>query len=342
MVYISVRGRIWLQAEAANMVESVGNYVKHRRVPVLIKDGSSYLTFFVPAISGESIAHSYQILLAEELERVNEDVCDLCKRGIFLKSTNKEVYKEVVKKEPPEAKVKKDIMSVAKEIEESIVKNCGVEDVGGFLYAGNPNVKRTSNFLTGYMIPVKEVLKILSIDPQLHSRYALGTKFVQASEGVAGQRKEAAGQTIYYVELSSALFGFSFDLDTKFIGKYTFHFDNYGNSIVDEKKIKNRIVASFEALKRFLIEFPVGAKRTRFNPLEIKWESIAIAVSNDIWTMPSSFTQDYIARGTSKKSSINYGTTIHAYAEDGCAADKCYSTAEEAIISAINDAKGRI
>ena len=88
MVYVSVRGRIWLQAEAANMVESVGNYVKHRRVPVLIKDGSSYLTFFVPAVSGESIAHSYQILLAEELRRVNEEVCDLCKRGIFLKSTN--------------------------------------------------------------------------------------------------------------------------------------------------------------------------------------------------------------------------------------------------------------
>jgi CRISPR-associated protein Csa2 len=335
MVYISVRGRIWLQAEAANMVESVGNYVKHRRVPVLIKDGSSYLTFFVPAISGESIAHSYQILLAEELERVNEEVCGLCKRGIFLKSTNEEVYKETVKKEPPKIKVKGDMISAAKEIEESIVKNCGVEDVGGFLYAGNPNVKRTSNFLTGYMVPVKEVLKVLSIDPQLHSRYALGTKFVQAGEG-------AAGQMIYYVELSSALFSFSFDLDTKFIGKYTFHSDNYGNSIVDANKIKNRIVASFEALKRFLIEFPVGAKRTRFNPSEIKWESIAIAVSNDIWTMPSSFTQDYIARGTSKKSSINYGTTIHAYAEDGCAADKCYSTAEEAIISAINDAKGRI
>jgi len=335
MVYISVRGRIWLQAEAANMVESVGNYVKHRRVPVLIKDGSSYLTFFVPAISGESIAHSYQILLAEELERVNEEVCGLCKRGIFLKSTNEEVYKETVKKEPPKIKVKGDMISAAKEIEESIVKNCGVEDVGGFLYAGNPNVKRTSNFLTGYMVPVKEVLKVLSIDPQLHSRYALGTKFVQAGEG-------AAGQMIYYVELSSALFSFSFDLDTKFIGKYTFHSDNYGNSIVDANKIKNRIVASFEALKRFLIEFPVGAKRTRFNPSEIKWESIAIAVSNDIWTMPSSFTQDYIARGTSKKSSINYGTTIHAYAEDGCAADKCYPTAEEAIISAINDAKGRI
>jgi CRISPR-associated protein Csa2 len=335
MVYVSVRGRIWLQAEAANMVESVGNYVKHRRVPVLIKDGSSYLTFFVPAVSGESIAHSYQILLAEELRRVNEEVCDLCKRGIFLKSTNEDVYKEVVKSEPPKIKGKGDMMNVAKEIEESIVKNCGVEDIGGFLYAGNPNVKRTSNFLTGYMVPVKEVLKVLSIDPQLHSRYALGTKFVQAGEG-------AAGQMIYYVELSSALFSFSFDLDTKFIGKYTFHFDNYGNLIIDVNKIKNRITASLDALKRFLIEFPVGAKRTRFNPSEVKWESIAIAISDDIWTMPSSFTQDYIVRGVNKKSSISYNTIIHAYAEDGCTADKCHSTAEEAVISAINDAKGRI
>lgn len=334
MVYVSVRGRIWLQAEAANMVESVGNYVKHRRVPVLIKERGSYLMFFVPAISGESIAHSYQVILAEELGKFNEEVCSLCKKGIFLKSTNEDVYKEVVGKEPPKAK-KEESMRAAKEIEESIIRNCAVEDIGGFLYAGNPNVKRTSNFSTGYMVPVREALTVLSIDPQLHSRYALGTKFVQAGEG-------AAGQMIYYVELSSALFSFAFDIDTRFIGKYTFYSDGYGSSVIDSSKIKNRVLASFNALKRFLIEFPVGAKRTRFNPSDVRWESIAIAVSNDIWTMPSSFVEDYIVRSMSKKSSINYNTVIHAYAEDGCKADKCYSTAEEAIVSAINDASSRL
>jgi len=336
MVYVSVRGRIWLQAEAANMVESVGNYVKHRRVPILIKEKGSYLMFFVPAISGESVAHSYQVILAEELKKFKEEVCGLCEKGIFLKSTNEDVYKEVVGREPPKAGSKKEeSMRAAKEIEESIIKNCGVEDIGGFLYAGNPNVKRTSSFSTGYMVPVKEALTVLSIDPQLHSRYALGTKFVQAGEG-------AAGQMIYYVELSSALFSFAFDIDTRFVGRYTFYSDGYGKLVIDESKIKNRVSASFNALKRFLIEFPVGAKRTRFNPSDVRWESIAIAVSDDIWTMPSSFVEDYIMRGVSKKSSVSYNTVIHAYAEEGCKADKCYSTAEEAIVSAINDASGRL
>jgi CRISPR-associated autoregulator, Csa2 family len=53
--------------EALNMTESVGNYVKHRRVPVMLReDDGVYSVYFVPAISGESIAHALQALLAEE------------------------------------------------------------------------------------------------------------------------------------------------------------------------------------------------------------------------------------------------------------------------------------
>jgi len=332
MVFVSVRGRIWLQAEAANMVESIGNYVKHRRVPIMIKEQSSWLTFFVPAISGESIAHNYQVLLAEEL-RKNNDVCKYCEKGVFLKSTNAEVYKEVIGKNPPKSS-KKDQLDDVMEIERSIISNCGVEDIGGFLYAEQPNVKRTSTFSTGYLIPVREALKIVSIDPQLHSRYALGTKFVKAGEG-------AAGQMIYYVELSSALFSFSFDLDTKYIGKYTFHVDEYGKNIISIEKIGKRVIASLEALKRLLSEFPVGAKRTRFNPSDLRWDSIAIAVSDEVWTMPSSFTQNYMERAMMKKSKISCNTMIHAYAEEDCKADKCYKTAEEAIADSIEDAKRR-
>lgn len=336
MVYISIRGRIWLQAEAANMVESVGNYVKHRRVPILVKDGTSYLTFFVPAISGESIAHCYQTILSEQLLKLDEEVCDFCKKGVFIKSTNAEVYKEAFKKDAPKAGKKiNETMEAIDEIERSIVSGCGVEDVGGFLYAENPNVKRTSNFLVGYMVPVREALRGVSLDPQLHSRYALGTRFVQAGAG-------AAGQMIYYVELSSAIFNFSFDLDTKFIGKYTFHFDNYGKTIINTDKIKKRAIAALNALQHLIIEFPIGAKRTRFNPSDVRWESLAIAVSDDVWTMPSSFVQDYIEKGSSKKTKIDYNTTIYAYAEEMQKVDKWYPIPEHAIIEAINDAKGRI
>lgn len=338
MVYVSVRGRIWLQAEAANMVESVGNYVKHRRVPIMIRDGSKYVTFFVPSISGESIAHAYQTILAEELKKQQVRVCNYCEKGIFLKSTRGDLYEEVTKNKPPKvgekAKVA-ELMTAVDAIESNIVKNCGVEDVGGFLYAENPNVKRTSSFLTGYMVPVKEALSVISIEPQLHSRYALGTKFVAPEEG-------AAGQMIYYVEVSSAVFSFAFDLDTKYIGKYTFHIEKYGTPIVSQEEIIRRAKASLDALGRLLIEFPVGAKRTRFNPADIRWESIAIAVSDNVWTMPSSFVRDYLERALAKKNKVNYNTVIHAYTEEECRADKCYRTPEEAVTNSISDAKGRI
>ena len=345
-MYVSVRGRIWLEAEALNMVESVGNYVKHRRVPIVVSEGGNFLTFFVPAISGESVAHAYQTILAEEMGKVKEKVCKYCQKGIFLKSSSKEVYQDVIGEKPPEAANKKkneksEVVGkkseVVGKIESSIVSNCGVEDVGGFLYAENPNVKRTSSFYTGYMVPVREGLKVLSIDPQLHSRYALGTKFVGAGEG-----ESTSGQRIYYVELSSGLFAFSFDLDTKFIGKYTFNVDQYGQDIVQTDSAKKRTQAAIEALRRLLLEFPVGAKRTRFNPAEVRWDSLSLAVSNDVWTMPSSFVGDYMARALSKKSSVNYGTNIYSYAESECKGDKCYPTPEETVSNAINDALGRL
>lgn len=338
-MYVSVRGRIWLEAEALNMVESVGNYVKHRRVPIVVSEGGNFLTFFVPAISGESVAHAYQTILAEEMGKVKEKVCKYCQKGIFLKSSSKEVYQDVIGEKPPEAanKNKNEKGEVVGKIESSIVSNCGVEDVGGFLYAENPNVKRTSSFYTGYMVPVREGLKVLSIDPQLHSRYALGTKFVGAGEG-----ESTSGQRIYYVELSSGLFAFSFDLDTKFIGKYTFNVDQYGQDIVQTDSAKKRTQAAIEALRRLLLEFPVGAKRTRFNPAEVRWDSLSLAVSNDVWTMPSSFVGDYMARALSKKSSVNYGTNIYSYAESECKGDKCYPTPEETVSNAINDALGRL
>jgi CRISPR-associated protein Csa2 len=198
MVFVSIRGRVLLNVEALNMTESIGNYVKHRRVPVV--SPKTYTTYFVPAISGESIAHGYQVVLAKIAQDMGLPVCKLCKKGIFLKSTNEKVIEHAFGTNVP---------SSEKELEETVIKNCIVEDIGGFLYAhGGRNVKRTSNFSTGYMIPVNEAIESVVIEPQLHSRYALGTEFVKRSgEGLAGQM-------IYYVEIASAPYTFSFDLDT--------------------------------------------------------------------------------------------------------------------------------
>ncbi|MDI9611029.1 MAG: hypothetical protein QFX36_06850 [Archaeoglobales archaeon] len=86
-MFVSIRGSVLLNVEALNMTESVGNYVKHRRVPVILPS-NGYTTLFVPAISGESIAHGFQALLAEVAKKNNLPVCKLCEKGIFLKSTN--------------------------------------------------------------------------------------------------------------------------------------------------------------------------------------------------------------------------------------------------------------
>ncbi len=323
-----------LNAEALNMTESVGNYVKRRRVPVMIPVEGGYGLFFVPAISGESIAHKYQELLAQEALRMGLPVCRLCERGIFLKSANDDVVKFAFPKVSfPDKQVKgakgkkEDNPDFEYEFEKNVISNCVVEDVGGFLYAparGGKNVKRTSNFLTGYMIPVKEALENVVIDPQLHSRYALGTQFVKD--------QEQAGQMIYYVELTSAPYTFSFDLDTKFLGAISFDVERAGERVVDDKEYKRRVEASLNALAKLIIEAGFGAKRTRFMPSG-EWESLVIAVSDDTWTVPSSFSKDYIERAKKKAERISYNTKLFIYPE---------KQLEEVVTEAVEEALSRL
>ena len=301
MVYVSVRGRIWLEAEAANMVESVGNYTKHRKVPVVVEEENRYATYLVPSISGESIAHTYQSLLAKRLIGIKEPVCKYCSQSIFLKSANCDILRESFSEKLKDADCKKLDETT---IENTVIENCAVEDIGGFLYAStNKNVKRTSSFMAGYMIPVREALATSSVEPQLHSRYALGTKVM------------SEGQMIYYVELGSAVYTFSFDITTESIGKVTFNSENYMKKIITDESIKTRSCAALDALKELLLEFPVGAKRTRFIPNE-GWESIAIAVSDDVWTVPSSFVSSYIDEAKKKLEKYGANTKLYYYPDE--------------------------
>ncbi|MEM2178970.1 MAG: type I-A CRISPR-associated protein Cas7/Csa2 [Candidatus Methanomethylicaceae archaeon] len=315
-IFLSIRGRVLLNVEALNMTESIGNYVKHRRVPILVPEENGFTTYFVPAISGESIAHGFQKVLAEEGIRNSIPVCNLCKNGIFLKSTNKGVVKEAFKdKEVPSSE----------KLEEFIIKNCLVEDIGGFLYAEEENIKRTSNFFVGYMVPVKEALGNVVIESQLHSRYALGTPFVKGKE---------KGQMIYYVELSSAVYTFSLDLDTTYISRLTFSYKSAGEHVLEENERKKRLEVTLDSLKIFLLEQMFGAKKTRFLPVG-EWESIVIAVSDRVWTVASPFSNKYIENTLKKKEKVDYNTKLFVY-------EKEKVTFEETIINAINEAKNRI
>jgi len=296
-IFLSIRGRILVNVEALNMTESVGNYVKHRRVPVIMP--GTYTTYFVPAVSGESIAHGYQAVLAEEAEKNGIPVCNLCKKGYFLKSTNDKVFESSFGIKPPDSEA---------DFERTVISKCLVEDVGGFLYApraGGKNVKRTSNFFVGYMIPTKESLEGTVIEPQLHSRYALGTPFVE---------REQMGQMLYYVELSSAVYAFSFDLDSKFIGRTTFVLEKAGEPVTFRQgdSREKRISVSINAVSNFLRETLFGAKRTRFLPV-VDWESMIMALSDDVWTTPSPFTTNYTENSLRKLEKTNENTKLFIY-----------------------------
>ncbi len=299
-VFVSIRSRVAIGVEALNMTESVGNYVKHRRVPVMLReDDGNYSVYFVPAISGESIAHALQAIIADECNQTGVKrssslpICKLCGKGIFLKSSNKEILSEAI---PAASKYDGDI-------EELVIKNCVVEDIGGFLYAEEANVKRTSNFYTGYMIPTQEALRTAIIEPQLHSRYALGTKFVT---------KKDKGQMLYYVELASSIYTFSLDIDTRYIGKVTFNVERAGTPVVSEAERRDRIHVLLDSVKRLLVENSFGAKRTRFLPV-IDWESMVIAVSDRPWTVPTPFTTSYIERAQKKRERINSNTDLYVF-----------------------------
>jgi len=320
-IFLSIRGRVSLNVEALNMTESVGNYTKHRRVPIVLReDDGSYSVYFAPAISGESIAHGYQTVLSEIASANQIKVCNLCKQGIFLKSTNSKVYNEAFNV--------KEVPNSGYEIEKSIVQNCVVEDIGGFLFAEKQNVKRTSNFYVGYMIPVKEAVRSTTIEAQLHTRYALGTKFVSGDVG------ETRGQMIYYVELSSAPYTFSFDLDTRFISKLSFEQGHVGEIAVNEEERKRRLGIALDSIKTFIGEFMFGAKKTRFLPV-IEWESLVIAVSDKTWTVPSPLTNRYIELAKEKLKAVSYNTKLFIFDGTG---ENFY----QVLNNAIEEAKNRL
>jgi len=354
-VFVSVRGRVILNAEALNMTESVGNYVRHRRVPVVMRRGAEYVTIHVPAVSGEAVAHGYQELLAKEALSKGLNVCGLCSKGIFLKSTTLDVVQyahgdqvvdivieknQLTKKKGKERKA--EILKIAHEFEKTIIANCTVEDVGGFLYAARRDrlenkgkiavkqVKRTSNFYVGYMIPVAEGLEAAVTEAQLHSRYALGTEFVEAEEGERG-----VGQMIYYVEIASAPYTFSFDLDTRYVGRTTFVTTHAGEPAVSKEERVERIKAALNALKRLVLELGFGAKKTRFLPT-VEWESLVVAVSDNVWTVPSPFSANYVEAAKKKLSLISENTKLHVY-EAGKE-----KTLEEVLEEAIKDAVSRV
>jgi CRISPR-associated protein Csa2 len=267
-MFVSIGIRFEANVEALNMVETAGNYSKHRRVPYIIEDKDLLKIVYVPAISGESLAHAYQEILAEEAIIEDQKVCEKCARGELLKSMDdKNVAEKFNGKELPDNAI---------QLEEGIVKNCTVEDIGGFLYAGKPPVKRTSAFQISYALPIKKMAIYSTVEPQLHVRQAIIVKKDEKkTEG-------AAEQMIYYIETGTAIYAFVFNLDLRAIGASAIT----GKWIISKEELKARRRVAIRSLVRMLSSAQFGAKLSRFLPMG-GVVSLAVSVTEKPFTITS-------------------------------------------------------
>ena len=254
--------RVLLDAEALNMVESVGNYTRHRRAPLVVVERGGYIIRYVPAISGEALAHGYQQILAELAAGEGLPVCGSCRRGEFLKHDMDEHFGD--------AEWERRVIKLAKEgrpheAEKTLIENCVVEDVGGFLYAAG-NVKRTSKIHFGYALPAREFYQASAIEPQFHVRHAPTTLQRQKQEkekkkGEAGEGQSVSGQMIYYVETASAVYAIGGMLELSGIGVTAFEKREEVGGGAEKRR-----AAALKALLYMLDNQAYGAKRTRFLP----------------------------------------------------------------------------
>jgi CRISPR-associated protein Csa2 len=267
---LSLSVRVLINAEALNMAESVGNYTRHRKAPIALSVGDGYSVVYVPAVSGESLAHSYQQLLTQIAKTRNLPVTKMDELGYYLKFSSNDIVrtwygddlaKVISKSSQVDVSTWLGKASLA-DIEKLFLKASVVADVAGFLYTDR-QVKRTSAIRFSYMLPAIDSIEKggVSIVPQLHTRYA------------PPEPKVERAQELFYVESGSALYTFTAELIASDISRL------YYSSIPDpelEKQKIERVKAAVDALIALVDGMLFGAKRSRYSPL---WDVKSIVVS---------------------------------------------------------------
>ncbi len=279
-VWVSLSWRALVNVEALNMAESVGNYVKHRRAPIAYYDEKSrdFVVKYVPVISGESLAHAYQVWLAEEASNKGLKVCNLCRKGELVKHGARVVLQE---EQLPLGENREE----AEKIEKKLIEECVVEDIGGFLVPSGIPVKRTSLFYIGYMLPSYESIKTAVMDPQFHVRHA-------PSMIGKGEEFPETGQALYYIELASAIYTGSAALDLTGIGRTSVF---TVTDIISKDEKKRRAEVALKSIY-YLLAGMFGAKRTRFSP-DYKLLSILAAVSKGApFNVDPGHSRDFVRR----------------------------------------------
>ena len=265
--WLSFSIRYLVNVEDLNNVESAGNYIRHRRAPIVFKENGIYTVVYAPAVSGEMIAHGYQMNLAELASRKNLPVDSLAKQGILLKrGAGDDLH------ENSSCKDKNDQCGY----EFCVIQDDIVEDVAGFL---NPNkqIKRVSNVAFSYMIPALDAIKAVATNPQFHVRYT--------------SKDLMKYQSLYNVETASASYILTGYLNIDGIGKTQNCKDN--QKIENENDQNGKFIGSkptrekvaIEALMLTLTQFLFGAKQTRFKPI-VEIEAIIVSFSEKPFNLP--------------------------------------------------------
>lgn len=307
--YISIGTRAIINVEALNMVESVGGVTRHRTVPVIVQTApGKYLVRWAPAISGEALAHRYQLAVVDLTKGKCPDRLDYwSEQGEFLKHFDLEFYKILVdelnvlkewekelikdlekknliqdprRKEEKRREEKRFKREDIEDVERRIVTNSVVEDIAGFLATQGP-VKRTSRASFSYVIPTSEAVELgaAQIDTQFQVRHA-----PKASGAVPDLPEGRNPQMPYYVQVTSAVYSFTVNLDLQNIGVLS----TTGEVISDKQcPPETRREIAIRALEPIL-DLDFGAKKSRFQPHGYVELAMAIVSQNRITVAPPS------------------------------------------------------
>lgn len=309
---LSLSARILVNAEALNMAESVGNYTRHRKAPIIVQTEKGYSVIYVPAVSGESLAHAYQLILAQIAHQRGLPVTKMDLDGYFMKFSDDNIiqsyYGEIARVlgvKPDEVKTKLKEIEQPGELEKLFVKSSIVADVGGFLYT-EKQVKRTSAIRFSYLLPSLDAVQEggAVIIPQLHVRYT-----PQAKRGE---------QALFYVESGSALYTLTSQLVISDVARL--NYSETPDPELDNQRAK-RVEAAIDALTALVDGLIFGAKRSRYMP---QWDvrSIVVALSRGPveFNVSPGLNKDYVkktyARAVAMAKVIN-NLLVNIYAYNG-------------------------
>ena len=320
--FISFGIRFVANVEALNMVESAGNLVRHRTVPLIVfLEEGKYSIRWYPALSGETLAHAFQYNLSI-LERMtnanNTRLCYFCSIGEFIKHSALDFYKSLTNESRRQEQQNESLRQEQQinfpqweaeliqkyttmnewDLEDEIVENCLVEDLGGFIVAtaapqsqkeAGISVRRTSTFQFSYAVPtIDAILEGASTtDVQMHVRMA------SVGQSLANKvNYENPIQAPYNKEISSTVYSFIFNFDPDKVGV-----NSYTNEVIhDDNERKRRIGLALDSLK-LVIDGNFGASKSRYNPFMERELIIGALTKGDVLftvSSPSLRLEDFV------------------------------------------------